>query len=226
MVSKKARRGNLKYGSVLFDGPARRPVYWGNPVHRYLLGQKVVYPYRGIVQVLATHGVSITDIYWLKYHIVYSTEGVLWCGFLFLAFFITVSYLVATTPRQALVKFNESLALNKNLRERIDTLRRERVVFDSIYKKLERELHEKKKSWIAFFYSRQCITANVFDSIYKNVERELHAKKKVKNFFFNNPKCTVAGIFVSIYEELLVERGLHRRWWSMFDRWNYHYHSC
>jgi len=43
------------------------------------------------------------------------------------------------------VKFNESLAMNKNLRERIDTLRRERVVFDSIYKKLERELHEKKK---------------------------------------------------------------------------------
>lgn len=35
--------------------------------------------------------------------------------------------------------------MNKNLRERIDTLRRERVVFDSIYKKLERELHEKKK---------------------------------------------------------------------------------
>lgn len=46
------------------------------------------------------------------------------------------------------MKFNESLAMNKNLRERIDTLRRERVVFDSIYKKLERELHEKKKvSW-------------------------------------------------------------------------------
>lgn len=43
------------------------------------------------------------------------------------------------------MKFNESLAMNKNLRERIDTLRRERVVFDSIYKKLERELHEKKK---------------------------------------------------------------------------------
>lgn len=43
------------------------------------------------------------------------------------------------------MKFNESLAFNKNLRERIDTLRRERVVFDSIYKKLERELHEKKK---------------------------------------------------------------------------------
>lgn len=44
-----------------------------------------------------------------------------------------------------MVKFNESLAQNKTLRERIDALRRERVVFDSIYKKLERELHDKKK---------------------------------------------------------------------------------
>lgn len=46
---------------------------------------------------------------------------------------------------QALVKFNEALAKNKSLREAIDDLRRERVVFDNIYRKLERELHEKKK---------------------------------------------------------------------------------
>lgn len=45
---------------------------------------------------------------------------------------------------KALVKFNEALAHNKQLRETIDNLRRERVVFDGIYKKLERELHEKK----------------------------------------------------------------------------------
>ena len=37
---------------------------------------------------------------------------------------------------QALVKFNQSLAQNKKLREDIDDLRRERVVFDSIYRKL------------------------------------------------------------------------------------------
>jgi|EP00505_MAST-04D_sp_SCG-Rhode-Island_P002106 coiled-coil domain-containing protein 63/114 len=46
---------------------------------------------------------------------------------------------------KALVKFNEALAHNKNLREEIDNLRRERVVFDNIYRKLEKELHEKKK---------------------------------------------------------------------------------
>ena len=46
---------------------------------------------------------------------------------------------------KALVKFNEALAHNKSLRATIDNLRRERVVFDQIYKKLERELHERKK---------------------------------------------------------------------------------
>lgn len=46
---------------------------------------------------------------------------------------------------KALVKFNEALAHNKKLRDTIDDLRRERVVFDSIYRKLEKELHEKKK---------------------------------------------------------------------------------
>lgn len=45
---------------------------------------------------------------------------------------------------KALVKFNEALGYNKKLRETIDNLRRERVVFDGIYKKLERELEEKK----------------------------------------------------------------------------------
>ena len=46
---------------------------------------------------------------------------------------------------KALVKYNETLGNNKMLRQKIDTLRRERVVFDGIYKKLERELHDKKK---------------------------------------------------------------------------------
>ena len=45
---------------------------------------------------------------------------------------------------KALQKFNEALAHNKQLRETIDNLRRERVVFDQIYKKLERELADKR----------------------------------------------------------------------------------
>ena len=43
---------------------------------------------------------------------------------------------------KALIKFNEALAHNKRLRESIDNLRRERVQFDGIYKKLEKELQE------------------------------------------------------------------------------------
>ena len=45
---------------------------------------------------------------------------------------------------KALVKFNEALAYNKELRRQIDNLRRERFMFDKIYKKLEEELREKK----------------------------------------------------------------------------------
>ncbi|CEG46949.1 uncharacterized protein PHALS_03618 [Plasmopara halstedii] len=46
---------------------------------------------------------------------------------------------------KSLMKFNETLAQNKVLREEIDNLRRERVVFDTIYRKLEREHGEKKR---------------------------------------------------------------------------------
>ncbi|KAI8818617.1 uncharacterized protein EV422DRAFT_175063 [Fimicolochytrium jonesii] len=46
---------------------------------------------------------------------------------------------------KALVKFNKSLAVNKRMRQTIDNLRRERLVFDNIYKKFERELAEQKK---------------------------------------------------------------------------------
>lgn len=46
---------------------------------------------------------------------------------------------------KTLTKFNETVAHNKDLRLNIDEYRRERIVFDGIYKKLERELHEKKK---------------------------------------------------------------------------------
>ena len=45
---------------------------------------------------------------------------------------------------KSLLKFNEALAHNKQLRESIDNLRRERQAFDNIYKKLEKDLNEKK----------------------------------------------------------------------------------
>jgi len=44
---------------------------------------------------------------------------------------------------QSLVKFDEHVDQNRKLRKQIDDLRQERVVYDSIYKKLERELQIK-----------------------------------------------------------------------------------
>lgn len=46
---------------------------------------------------------------------------------------------------KALIKFNKALAVNKKLRGVIDNLRRERLVFDNIYHKFEKELMEQKK---------------------------------------------------------------------------------
>ena len=42
---------------------------------------------------------------------------------------------------KALKRYNEALANNKRLRENIDNLRRERLVFDQIYRKLEKVRH-------------------------------------------------------------------------------------
>lgn len=41
---------------------------------------------------------------------------------------------------KALTKYNEAIAVNRQLRSQIDNMRRERVVYDNIYKKLEIDL--------------------------------------------------------------------------------------
>ncbi|GBG30062.1 Coiled-coil domain-containing protein 63 [Hondaea fermentalgiana] len=46
---------------------------------------------------------------------------------------------------KATVRYNEILGKNKLIKEKIDDLRRERVIFDGIYKKLEKEMHSEKK---------------------------------------------------------------------------------
>eukprot|EP00830_Metopus_es_P012781 TRINITY_DN2941_c0_g1_i1.p1 TRINITY_DN2941_c0_g1~~TRINITY_DN2941_c0_g1_i1.p1 ORF type:complete len:481 (-),score=176.59 TRINITY_DN2941_c0_g1_i1:8-1450(-) len=42
-------------------------------------------------------------------------------------------------------RYNQTIAQNKQLKDQIDALRRERVIFDKIYKNLESELKQKKK---------------------------------------------------------------------------------
>ena len=46
---------------------------------------------------------------------------------------------------QAMVHFNRQLAINSSLREDIDHLRQEKAIFDSLYKKLARELDQSKR---------------------------------------------------------------------------------
>jgi len=46
---------------------------------------------------------------------------------------------------KSLIKFNEAISHNKSLRDKIDDLRRERVVFENIYRKMERELQDRKR---------------------------------------------------------------------------------
>lgn len=46
---------------------------------------------------------------------------------------------------RAYVKFNQSITHNKQLREQIDNLRRERIMLESIHNNLERELVKVKK---------------------------------------------------------------------------------
>jgi coiled-coil domain-containing protein 63/114 len=46
---------------------------------------------------------------------------------------------------KGLIKFNEAIAHNKVLRDSIDDLRRERVVFENVYRKMERELQDRKQ---------------------------------------------------------------------------------
>jgi hypothetical protein len=46
---------------------------------------------------------------------------------------------------KANLKFNDAMSENKTLREQIDALRRERVIFENVYKRLEKELLSKRQ---------------------------------------------------------------------------------
>ena len=62
------------------------------------------------------------------------------------------------------------MADNRQLKEEIDHLRRERVTFDKIYKKLEVELQEKKKT-----------LQEVFESSKKAKARKQNIEEQIKN---------------------------------------------
>lgn len=83
---------------------------------------------------------------------------------------------------KCLMKFNETMAQNKVLRQRIDEYRRERVVFDGIYKKLERELHEKKKEMAAIIEDSKNAYQARDKSQSEMVALQQHAEKERTDF--------------------------------------------
>jgi coiled-coil domain-containing protein 63/114 len=83
---------------------------------------------------------------------------------------------------KSLLKFNEVLAQNKVLKQKIDDYRRERVVFDVIYKKLERELHEKKKEMVKIIKDSRDACLSRDKSQNEMLALKLHAEKEKSEF--------------------------------------------
>merc|ERR1712203_841621 len=103
---------------------------------------------------------------------------------------------------KSLQKFNESVGVNKELRDMIDSLRRERVVFDNIYFKLDKEFEQKKKEMAniieqanAAYEARDAAQAQMtslkqqadkehqeFEKEWKELGRLIENDKKMKEF--------------------------------------------
>lgn len=83
---------------------------------------------------------------------------------------------------KCLLKFNDTLAQNKELRIKIDDYRRERVVFDAIYKKLEKELHERKKEMQAIIEDSKVAYQNRDKAQTEMISLQHHADKERAEF--------------------------------------------
>jgi len=130
---------------------------------------------------------------------------------------------------KGLQKFNESIAANRSLREQIDTLRRERTVFDDIYRKLENELQSKKKEMAniieqanAAYEARDSAQAQMaslkqqadkehaeFEREWRELGKLIENDKKMKEFMRTKVKQTAEGGKVG--EMSLVQEDRHRK---------------
>mmetsp|Transcript_50098 Transcript_50098/g.133597 ORF Transcript_50098/g.133597 Transcript_50098/m.133597 type:complete len:549 (+) Transcript_50098:142-1788(+) len=130
---------------------------------------------------------------------------------------------------KGLQKFNEAIAANRSLREQIDTLRRERVVFDDIYRKLENELQSKKKEMAniieqanAAYEARDSAQAQMaslkqqadkehaeFEKEWRELGKLIENDKKMKEFMRTKVKQTVDSSKVG--EMSLAQEDRHRK---------------
>ena len=102
---------------------------------------------------------------------------------------------------KTLQKHNEILANNRQLKEEIDHLRRERVTFDKIYKKLEVELQDKKKTLLEVFESSKEAKTRK-----QNIEDQIRALKNRVQKEENNIEKEFQDIFKDINQKNIVDR--------------------
>eukprot|EP01112_Ceratiomyxa_fruticulosa_P021836 TRINITY_DN7826_c0_g1_i1.p1 TRINITY_DN7826_c0_g1~~TRINITY_DN7826_c0_g1_i1.p1 ORF type:complete len:650 (+),score=138.07 TRINITY_DN7826_c0_g1_i1:279-2228(+) len=80
---------------------------------------------------------------------------------------------------KAQTKYNEILAVNKTQREQIDHMKRERSVFENIFKKLERDIADRKKKMAAlieesnYAYEARDDTQNKMNSMKDRLQKEI-----------------------------------------------------
>jgi len=113
---------------------------------------------------------------------------------------------------KTLQKHNEILADNRQLKEEIDHLRRERVTFDKIYKKLEVELQEKKKTLLEVFESSKEAKARK-----QNIEDQIRMLKNRVKKEENNIEKEFQDIFKDINEKNVVDR-IEERFGTLNER--------
>jgi len=105
------------------------------------------------------------------------------------------------TLDKTLQKHNEILADNKQLKEEIDHLRRERVTFDKIYTKLEAELQEKKK-----MFSEVSESSKKANQRKKIIEDKIRQLKQQVMKDESNIEREFQDIFRDINEKNVVDR--------------------
>merc|ERR1719454_2055897 len=138
---------------------------------------------------------------------------------------------------KVLQKFNEAIEANRALREQIDTLRRERVVFDDIYKKLENELHSKKKEMAniieqanAAYEARDSAQAQMaalkqqadkehaeFEKEWRELGKLIENDKKMKEFMRQKVRTREQDTRAAETQKLLEAKGVRKQMKSTWD---------
>lgn len=138
---------------------------------------------------------------------------------------------------KALVKYNEALGHNKKLRTQIDNLRRERIVFDGIYKKLENDLLGVKNAMAAIiteanhaYIQRDYAQAEMvrlkdgadaeqkqFEAEWKELIKLIDADQRMKDFLINKDRESMNDAVVTsvLEQEQALRKKISKSAWQI-----------